>query len=382
MLMLKNVRKLLSLLPFLLILLLPAFPVYAQETQEQMLQQFYEVATVLGIAEEQKLELDGEAYYVQLLQVRKQSGEEVEVVMGSEFQPLTFDQRLLPGQQVILTEASVAEGQSQFVIADSYRIPVLLWLLVGFFAIVTAVSGWKGLLSILGMFSSLLILTYFVLPLLLSGMNPIAVALLAALIIALITVYVSHGFKPSSHIALISMLGTLVVVTLLSYWYVILAKLVGMGSEEAIFLQLGETATLNMRGLLLSGIMLGALGVLDDITISQVSTVFEIKRANKKLPFQELYASGMRVGRDHIASLVNTLVLAYVGANLPLLILFTISQNTPSWVLINNELLAEEIVRTLIGSIGLVMAVPLTTALAAYWASKNDVSLETDGHHH
>jgi uncharacterized membrane protein len=174
----------------------------------------------------------------------------------------------------------------------------------------------------------------------------------------------------------------LVVVTLLSHWYVILAKLTGLGTEEAAFLQFGETATINLRGLLLGGMMLGALGVLDDITISQVSTVFEIKRANNQLPFSELYQRGMRVGRDHVASLVNTLVLAYAGANLPLLILFTISSETPAWVHTNNELIAEEVVRTIVGSLGLVLAVPLTTALAAYWVEKSVTIPEEKAHSH
>lgn len=359
-------------------------PVFAQEMPVQENIWSYEVGTVAEIAQEERYEDGDQVFYSQLLRVQKSNGEIVEVVLGSEFQPLAHDQRLSVGEQIILTESEIPglDGEKISAVADTYRIPVLLWLLLGFFAVVAAVSGIKGLLSIIGMLSSLVILTFFVLPMLLSGANPVLVTLLAAFIIAVITVYVSHGFKQLSHIALISMLGTLLVVTLLSYWYIALAKLTGLGSEEAAFLQFGNTATINLRGLLLGGIMLGALGVLDDITISQVSTVFELRRANEKLPFQELYQRGMRVGRDHVASLVNTLVLAYAGANLPLLILFTISEGTPSWVHLNSEILAEEIVRTLIGSLGLVMAVPLTTALAAYWVSKKDIEEIEETHSH
>lgn len=356
----------------------------------------YQVGTVTSVAEEQQFEFGGEQYFAQLLAVKTESGEVVHVDFGNEFQPLAADQRLEPGDQIVLagmevaeavanSEAGIAEtGQTSrhFAIADLYRLPALLWLLLGFFAVVAVVSGAKGLLSIVGMLCSLVLLTFFVLPMLLTGANPVLVTLLAVFVIALVTVYLSHGFKLSSHIALGSMLGTLVVVTLLSHWYVILAKLTGLGTEEAAFLQFGETATINLRGLLLGGMMLGALGVLDDITISQVSTVFEIKRANNKLPFSELYQRGMRVGRDHVASLVNTLVLAYAGANLPLLILFTISKDTPNWVHLNNELIAEEVVRTLVGSLGLVLAVPLTTALAAYWVEKAGVVPDEKTHAH
>jgi uncharacterized membrane protein len=352
----------------------------------------YQVGTVVSIAEEQQFDFEGQQFYAQLLTIRTESGEVVHVDFGTEFQPLTSDQRLKPGDQIVLAGIdlpadpdSVSEETGQlrhFAIADMYRLPALFWLLLGFFAVVAVVSGVKGLLSIVGMLGSLGLLTYFVLPMLLSGANPVMVTLLAAFVIALVTVYLSHGFKLSSHIALTSMLGTLVVVTLLSHWYVILAKLTGLGTEEAAFLQFGETATINLRGLLLGGMMLGALGVLDDITISQVSTVFEIKRANNQLPFSELYQRGMRVGRDHVASLVNTLVLAYAGANLPLLILFTISSETPAWVHTNNELIAEEVVRTIVGSLGLVLAVPLTTALAAYWVEKSVTIPEEKAHSH
>ena len=157
-----------------------------------------------------------------------------------------------------------------------------------------------------------------------------------------------------------------------------------MGSEEAAFLQIEQLGQVDLRGLLLSGIRLGALGVLDDIAVTQVATVFELKRANKKLGFSELYERGMRVGRDHVASLVNTLVLAYAGANLPLFLLFSSTAAVPAWVNISSGLVAEEVVRTLIGSMGLVAAVPVTTALAAYWAGKvaNSNLLKTAGHTH
>jgi uncharacterized membrane protein len=144
-----------------------------------------------------------------------------------------------------------------------------------------------------------------------------------------------------------------------------LAHLSGRGSDEALFLQTGYLETVNLRGLLLGGIVLGALGVLDDITTAQAAAVEEISRADPGLGVRDLYRRGLSVGREHITSLVNTLVLAYAGASLPLFILFTLNTNQPLWVTLNSEFVAEEIARTIIGSLALTLAVPITTALAA-----------------
>jgi uncharacterized membrane protein len=151
------------------------------------------------------------------------------------------------------------------------------------------------------------------------------------------------------------------------------AQLVGLGSEEAYFLQFTDTARINLQGLLLGGILLGALGVLDDITVSQVSIVYELFDAKKNISWLELYERGLAVGKDHVASLVNTLVLAYAGANLPLFLLLVLNTQTPTWVSLNSDILVEEIIRTIAGSIGLVLAVPLSTFLAAQIVTRRKV---------
>ena len=196
------------------------------------------------------------------------------------------------------------------------------------------------------------------------------VSLIGAAAIATITIYLSHGFNWHSHLALVSMLSTLLAVAGLSFIAVRFGQFAGLGSEEAYFLQFSETARINLQGLFLGGILLGALGILDDICIAQISTVFQLKSVSPKLSFDELYHRGLVVGKDHVASLVNTLVLAYAGANLPLFILFTLNRSVPFWVTLNNEIIAEEVIRTLVGSIGLVLAVPIATILAAYAAEK------------
>jgi len=350
----------------------------------------FTTGTVTRVESEQKIQFPEGDFYTQEIYVRlKNYPEEKLLQYGSEFQPLQELQRLSEGASVVVTQINgdVDGGDSDsasasFVVYEDYRLPVLVWLAVGFFLLVMAVAGYKGLFSILGMFISVGILMMFVIPQILSGANALMITVIAAFLIATVTVYLSHGWKLSSHLALISILTTLLFTTILSYWFVYLARLTGLGSEEAAFLQVENLGKIDFRGLLLSGIMLGALGVLDDIAVTQVATVFELKRANAKLEFAELYERAMRVGRDHVASLVNTLVLAYAGANLPLFLLFSTSNETPSWVHLNSSLIAEEIVRTLIGSIGLVIAVPVTTALAAYWSKKIPKSDLKHSHHH
>lgn len=350
----------------------------------------FTTGTVTRVESEQKIQFPEGDFYTQEIYVGlKNYPEEQLLQYGSEFQPLQELQRLSEGASVVVTQINgdVDGGDSDsasasFVVYEDYRLPVLVWLAVGFFLLVMVVAGYKGLFSILGMFISVGILMMFVIPQILGGTNALMITVIAAFLIATVTVYLSHGWKLSSHLALISILTTLLFTTILSYWFVYLARLTGLGSEEAAFLQVENLGKIDFRGLLLSGIMLGALGVLDDIAVTQVATVFELKRANAKLEFAELYERAMRVGRDHVASLVNTLVLAYAGANLPLFLLFNTSNETPSWVHLNSSLIAEEIVRTLIGSIGLVIAVPVTTALAAYWSKKIPKSDLKHSHHH
>jgi uncharacterized membrane protein len=344
---------------------------------------------VIEIISEQRFQIEDQNYYAQMLKVRRQdNGEEVQVQAGSEFQPLNDRQRIKVGTEVILGYQEVMPGEKQYVLADIYRLPVLVWLGIGFLILVIVIARKQGFFSIVGMALSLFVLTYQIVPQILAGQNPIFVSLIGCSIVATLTVYLCHGVSRQSHIALVSMFITLFAVSILSYISVRLAHLVGLGTEEAYYLQFGPSAQLNLQGLLLGGIMLGTLGVLDDITVAQVSVVSQLKAAKPHIDFGELYNRSLAVGKDHVASLVNTLVLAYAGSSLPLFLLFTLSQTQPAWVAINSEMIAEEIVRTLIGSIGLVMAVPLTTIAASYFAINFPQAKtahhkdEHAGHHH
>ena len=352
------------------------------------MQENYSVGTIEQILEQAQL-IPGENQYTQSLQVKSTDGTQYAITVGDEFSPLTEPQLKAVGDKVITYSVESQPGEFTTVIADAYRLPTIAWLSLLFVIVVIGVGRKKGLLSIIGMAVSLLVLLQFIIPQILLGANPILISLFGSLLIGSATVYLSHGYNLKSHIALFSMMASLVVVAILSFISVKTAFMFGLGSEEAAFLQVGSTSNINLQGLLLGGIMLGALGVLDDVTVSQVSLVFQLRAAKKTISFIELYNRSIAVGRDHVASLVNTLVLAYAGANMPLFLLFTLNDAVPTWVTLNSEIIVEEVIRTLTGSIGLVLAVPLTTVIAAYFAMRLKKSelekldqLEHSGHAH
>lgn len=356
--------------------------VHAQNDETQQTRYF--TGSVEEIIEEKKL--SSEEHYTQVVRVRlSDTNEMVQVSAGTQQQPLSSSQRLSVGKKIIVAQQQSLEGQTEFVMADTYRLPVLWWLLGLLVVAVFLVGKWQGLGAFAGMLVSLAILVWYVVPHVLSGENPLIISLIGALGIGGVTLYLSHGVSIKTHISLVALYSVLVLVSLLTMASIFVGNILGLGSEEALFLQFGSTATINLQGLLMGGIILGALGVIDDIVVSQVAVVFQLKAAQKNSDFSELYTRGLFVGKEHVASLVNTLALAYAGANLPLFLLFMLNKTTPSWVIFNSETIAEEVVRTLVGSIGLVAAVPLTTLIAAFVAvqlPQKTLLKITDGHAH
>lgn len=342
----------------------------------------YFTGTVEKILEQRLVDSEKKLFTQKALVRRNDTGEEVTIEIGSDFQPLNETQLVVVGRKVVLSEQQITPEQKAVVLSDIYRIPTILWLTILFALIVVVVGRMRGLSSLTGMAFSILVLVKFIVPQILSGANPLVVSLWGSLLIGGVTLYIAHGIHWKSHLALAAMLSSLLVVGVLSYISVHAAQLVGLGSEEAFYLQFGNTQKINLQGLLLGGIILGALGVLDDITVSQVSVVFQLKAAKKDSTFKELYLRGLEVGKDHVASLVNTLVLAYAGANLPLFLLFMLNTQVPQWVTLNSEIIVEEIIRTLTGSIGLVLAVPLATFLAASFAAKRSIKEVHNSHNH
>jgi uncharacterized membrane protein len=245
--------------------------------------------------------------------------------------------------------------------SDRDRRPVL-WVLGLVFAVsVVALGRLRGLAALFGLVLSVFLLTSFIAPSILAGNDPVLVATVGGAAIALIALYMAHGWGTLTHVAVIGTFAALGVTLALSSIVSAFARFSGIAAEEAIFVSFVEGV--DVGGLILAGAVLGAIGALDDITVTQASTVLELHRSGNR-GASALYASGLRVGRDHIASTVNTLLLAYAGASMPLLLLFSLSE-LPLDMVANSELVAVEIVRTLVGSIGLVASVPITTWLAA-----------------
>ncbi len=267
------------------------------------------------------------------------------------------------GDRVLLDRTTDADGELGYFITDFQRLPTLSWLLALFVVTVLAVSGWHGFRSLLGLGLSLAIVVRFVVPAIIAGTSPPLVALVGAMAIMLVTLYLTHGVNEMTTSAIVGTGGALVLTVLLGTFFVGRSKITGFASDDAVFARFAVEG-LDLQGLVLAGLIIAALGVLDDVTISQASTVFALHDTDRGLSFAELFTRAMKVGRDHIASVVNTLFLAYTGASIALLLLFY-TGGVPVLEIINSEVLAEEIIKTVVGSLGLIAAVPLTTALAA-----------------
>jgi uncharacterized membrane protein len=280
--------------------------------------------------------------------------------------------KLVPGEKILLAQNTLdgVTGESYY-ITDRFRLPMLLFAVLLFVVIAILFGRMRGLTSIVGLGISVGILGWYVVPQILNSADPLITCLIGAAVIAVSSLYLAHGFNKRTAIALAGTLITLTASTALAVFFVTGARLIGLATDESFYLELGKNISLNLRGILLGGIIIGSLGLLDDVTIGQASTVAEIKDANHSLDFKELYRRGMSVGREHIASLINTLFLAYTGIALPLILYLVAFQNqVPFWLIVNGEPIAEEIVRTMVGSIGIILAVPITTLLAAYYYQK------------
>lgn len=268
------------------------------------------------------------------------------------------------GDKVSVSISKDPQGKDAYFVTDYVRRDALYWLFAVFAALVLIIGGLRGVFSLIGMGISFLIIFLFVLPQILAGRDPITIAIISSMAIIPITFYLSHGFNKKTSIAVIGTIIALVITGVLANFFVTFAHLTGFASEDATFLEAARQGTIQMKGLLLAGIIIGALGVLDDITVSQSAIVFQLKKTSPHLKIKDLYSKAMDIGRDHIASMVNTLILVYTGAALPLLLLF-INSPRPFGEIINFELIAEEIVRTLVVSIGLILAVPIVTLIAS-----------------
>jgi uncharacterized membrane protein len=324
-------------------------------------------ARVVEVLEEGVLDQGEISQPYQLLRLSITSGSLTGQELAVEYGSLVFtnESRLFrKGDRVLVERTRAMEGEDVFHVTDYVRTGPLLWLTFLFIAATLLLSGWQGLRSLMGMGVSLAVIFAFIVPQILAGRNPLVVAILGSVFMMGISLYLVYGWNSKTHVAVFGLLLSLIVTGLLAVWSVNWTRLSGFGAEEAGFLRVAGVQ-LDTRGLLLAGIIIGTLGALDDIAIGQSSTIFELSKANPGLTWQSLFRHGMTVGRDHIAAMVNTLLLAYVGAALPLVLMFSVFSESLG-VTLNREIISEEIVRTLVGSLGLLAGVPLTSVVAAH----------------
>ncbi len=276
-----------------------------------------------------------------------------------------------------------SDGSEYWSVSDPYRLPVVTGLLIVFILLLFLFGGLQGVRGLASLIGSLFLIFYVLLPGIYTGYNAIFVSIGVSSLIIILGSYITHGYNRATTSAVLGMVLTVVITGILAYYAVYAAKLSGYTHDESVFLNLNTNGSIDLIGLLFGGIIIGLLGVLYDIAIGQAIAIEELVRAGKHLTRKEIYMRGIRIGREHIGALVNTLAIAYVGASLPLMLLLQSSTVGPLFIL-NSEIFATEIIRILIGSSGLVLAVPITTLLATYmlYGKVNDIQDRSNHRHH
>ncbi|HUD04139.1 MAG TPA: YibE/F family protein [Candidatus Paceibacterota bacterium] len=271
-----------------------------------------------------------------------------------------------------------------YIVQDAYRLPALAWLGMFFVLCVFIFGGWQGIRGLLSLATSIALIAFVLLPAILHGYSPIWMSILIASFIIIIGSYLTHGISRTTTSAVIGMICAVLVSGFIAFITIQGAHLTGLGTEEAAYLNISTNGTIDFAGLLLGGMIIGFLGVLYDAAIGQAVVVEELLRAGVHMSKREIFWRAIRVGREHIGALVNTLAIAYVGASLPLLLLFYTYNTGGIAMTLNKEIFATEIARAFVGSIGLILAVPLTTLIAIFLCRVGDSSPEENKvvHHH
>ena len=311
-----------------------------------------------------------------LLTSGKRAGEEVEV----ENEVVTLE----PGDKIFVNLVETIHGDQYITYFDYERRPPLLFIIGLFVAILLFFTRWHGVRALLSLAVSAAAIFFLLIPALLAGYPPVLTIFSIAGVILFVVLFGTHGLNARSVTAFVGTLSSVIVTGLFTIVMMGYLRFTGFSADASVYLNFATDGKLDLSALLLGSIIIGILGVLDDVSITQASVVQELKAANQSLGFSELYNRAIKVGRDHIGSLVNTLALAYAGVALPLILLYTKTQSD-WWLSLNQEVIAVELVRIFIGSMGLILAVPATTAVAAWYFSTREVKAGevcSHGHHH
>lgn len=364
-------KKIITISTLLFCLTLLPINVYAQENTQPAEVKYKARIEQLSIETCPENKGEGSCYYftLKILEGDKK-GETADSIMSIQNEIRLDDYNYKAGDKVYLVETQIAEETDYYVKEPIRKTPITILVLL-FIIMVLLVGRLQGLSSLIGLGVSFAVIFSMIIPMFISGTSPIMASVLGGSIILTVSIYLSHGFNRKTSIALIGTILSLGITILLAVIFTNAVRLTGFSTDESTFLIQTLETPIDMKGILLASLIIGGIGILDDITVSQVSTITELKKANPNLGPKELFIRSMKVGKDHIASMVNTLVLAYTGSALPLVMLFIATGATFSEI-INYEYVAEEIVRTLVGSIGLVLAVPITSWIASKMIAKKD----------
>ncbi len=278
-------------------------------------------------------------------------------------------------------ETRSEDGSKYYAVSDQDRMPGIYFFTILFILAVIFFGGVQGVRGLVSLIGSLILILYVLLPGILAGVSPLLVTIGVSSLIIILGSYITHGFNKTTSSAVIGMIGTVLFTGALAYLAIRLTKLTGFSSEEETYLNLSLNGQIDMLGLFFGGIMIGLLGVLYDVAIGQAISVEELHCLAKTVPRRHIYKRAVRIGREHIGALVNTLAIAYVGVSLPLLLLFYSTRSASGispLATINSEMFATEIVRILIGSIGLILAVPITTAISVWMLIPKNEKAKSD----
>lgn len=320
------------------------------------------VNKILG-EEEVDIAITQEKGIKQNVQVLLENGERVETdylisnVSGA-------DKKLQLQDRLVLNKVPNPDGSFKYVVQDKNRINGFYFILAFFLIILIIVAGKKSFGSLLGLIFSIGVIFYFTIPQIVVGQNILLIGLFSALIITIVTIYLAHGFNKLSNLSIVSVLFCLMIVVNLSFLFTKMAYLYGTGDDSYVYLQLSTDYFLNLKGMIIVAVIISAIGVLDDVAATQIATVKQLRETNPFLPQIELFKRAMSVGKEHIASMVNSLVLVYVGMALPMVVILFAS-NKDLFLNLNLERIMQELVSSLIISIVLLIAVPISTYLGA-----------------
>lgn len=369
-------RRIFQLLVSLVIFLSLTTPVLAQQDVEVVdpgstPQHSFEKGRIIEVVSEETREAMGQRRTVQTLKVKIDTGSEVGKEVEVEFvDPSTDRLRAFKvGERVVLAKVSAGE-EEYYDLVDRYRMPAVYGILIAFIALVLIIARGKGFTALVGMVFSIFVVKEFIVPRILFGSNPLLVTAVGVAAIVILGMYVAHGFSKRTSISVISTLAAAGIGLTVAELAVYFTRIFGVAKEEANFVQSYFPGIIDLKSLLMAGILITLVGVLDDVVTTQTTAAEELKKADPSMNFKQLFSATYKVGREHIVALINTMFLVFTGVGLPLFLLFSVNSGQPAWLLLNSEFVIEEIVRALSASTGLIVAVPIATLLAAWFYSR------------